>query len=843
MRMKDQQEERGAPGGRSGGSGTGVGARGTGGSSSSSSSRHDMGDASVYARRFQCSAKEVHAFAMGCRRPNDGIGSMCSRQDHEMEIGEEVYFWDGSGKNLPTAYCANMECFLGDLHESTIFHALGKRLISGMMVCQECSYKSDIEGGMAQCKADGHPIKAYRSKQEYRKAHAQDSGEESHTYYARQILAGQKFRTLWDTEAVLYWDHGVYLDHGEVLVKMLAEKQVENCTTHMRTEILNTIRATTVVQRDRFDAVPGIVNVRNGLLRIDGMAFGPHDPDHLSRVQLNAEYDPDAGAEGFERFLAEVIPDREDRETLMEVVSTALVGNQVNLEKIVMFVGEGHNGKSTLLEVISEVLGQGNISHVSIHQLIEERFARAELDGKMANIYADISANEITNLGVIKSLVTGEPVMAEYKGQPIFVLRNKAKLVFSCNRLPDIGEDSDAVFRRFIIINFPVQFDGASDNPNLKRELTTEREKSGILNMMLASLRRVIDNGGKLTHGKTIDSMRDAWRTQSDHIKRFAADCLRKADGHNEDKTDVYQAYTTYCRFAREQPMDNQPFSRRMSRLGYRHGKARVNGRAVNAWLGVKLQIPDEVGGGGGGSGGGGAGGSASESGGSGGGADSGDRATLRAGDGGSGGAPRPGGRDGIVLDVLREMCKRGGDGGGLAKRAELVEELGKTGLFPTGRDAEAVLGRLVKNGWIVDSGGGGNDSGGTGSGGTGSGGTGSGGTGGVEGASAASGGKDGDPMDGMGSVDGTTAGDAAAGAGAVDGGAAPAAAAAAAPAAAAAATTATASNDGDGRPRRRFRCESCPAGPFHEDEVGFGGKRVLDYHSEQGHRIEWIAE
>ena len=807
--------------------------------------QHDMGDASMYARRFQCSADEVHAFATGCRRPNDGIGSMCSRQDHELELGEDVYFWDGSGKNLPTAYCSNVECFLGELHESTIFHALGKRLISGMMVCQQCSYKSDIEGGMAQCKADGHPVKAYRSKQEYKKAHAQDSGEESHTYYARQILADQKFATLWDTEAVLYWEGGVYRDHGEVLVKILAEKQVENCTTHMRTEILNTIRATTVVQRERFDAVPGIINVRNGLLRLDGMEFAPHDPDHLSRVQLNAEYDPDAAADGFKKFLEEVIPEQEDRETLMEVVSTALVGNQVNLEKIVMFVGEGHNGKSTLLEIISEVFGQGNISHVSIHQLIEERFARAELDGKMMNIYADISGNEITNLGVIKSLVTGEPIMAEYKGQPIFVLRNKAKLVFSCNRLPNIGEDSDAVFRRFIIINFPVQFDGAKDNPNLKRELTTEEEKSGILNMLLDSLRQVVDNGGRLTHAMTIDGMRDMWRTQSDHVKRFASDCLKKADGHNEDKTDVYQAYTMYCKFVREQPMDNQPFSRRMSRLGYRHGKARVNGRAVNAWLNVQIQVPDEILNGGGrgggkdsgmGDGDNGNGSGAGAAGAKGFGTGSGDMATLRVGDGGAGesgvdgAAPRPGGRGGIVLDILGQLCRRDGVGG-LARRAELVEELGKTGLFPTGRDVEAMLERLEKSGWIVDSVVDGSAGGGDG-----------GGDGGASGKGAEAVGADGcessdssDNVDSVDDVDAVSGGDAG---GSSDSGG-------------------EGEGEGEGTGRtapngasatgakrsRMFRCESCPAGPFGEDEVGFGGKRLVDYHSGPGHRIEWISE
>ena len=781
--MKDQEEGgRGTAGGR----GAGAGA-----------AEQDMVNAAMYARRFQCGAKEVHAFAMGCRRANDGIGSMCSCQEHEMDLGEEIYFYNGSGKNLPTAYCANMECFLGELHESTIFHACGKQLISGMMVCQTCSYKSDIKGGMAQCKAEGHTIKEYRTKREYEKAHAQDAEEESHTYHAHQILQNQKFATLWDTEALLYFENGVYLDHGEVLVKMLTEKAVENCTTHMRTEVTNTIKANTVVKRERFDAVPGVINVRNGLLRLDGMEFMQHDPTHLSRIQLNAKYDPDAVAGRFAQFMEEVIPDDEDRTTLMEVVSTALLGRQVNLEKIVMFLGEGHNGKSTLLEVIADVMGQDNISHVSIHQIIEERFARAELDGKLMNIYADISGNEITNLGVIKSLVTGEPVMAEYKGQPIFVLRNQAKLVFSCNRLPDIREDSDAVFRRFIIINFPVQFDDSSDNPNLKNELTTEEEKSGILNIMIESLRRVIDNGNKLTHAKPIDSMRDMWRTQSDHIKRFTNDCLKRASGSNEDKDDVYQAYVTYCRLVKEVPGDKQKFSRRMSSLGFKYTKARVRGKAVNAWLDVQIDMPEGIGGSSEGDGGrssggvkGGSGGLSSEGGSSEAGSGEGgarcDLGTLKIGTGGkdSGGgheAQRPGGREGIVMDVLEQLCRGDGvgGGGGMARHAELVEELAKTGLFPSGRIADEVIKRLVVSGWIVDSGG----------------------------------------------ENGESKGEAL-------------------PAASTAASTAASPPTPpavDDKPERKFRCASCPAGPFAANEVGFGGKRLIDYHTGPEHRIEWV--
>ena len=826
----------------------------------------------MFARRFHCSAKEVLAFATGCARKNEGIGSACSRQEHEMEIGEDVYFYDGTKRGIPTAYCASMDCFLGDLDESTIFHELGKKLTAGMQVCLTCKHKSNIDGGMAQCQDEGHKIKTYKTKKEYERESGGDEDEETHTFHAYQILGRQKFATLWDTEEVLYYEDGVYRRHGETLIKVMTEERVENCTSHMRNEVIGTIRAVTTAKRDRFDSLPGVVNVKNGMLDVSTMQLAGHDAAHLSRVQLDAKYDPSAVATGFLRFLAEVIPSASDRLTLLELLGTALVGNFCNTEKILMFLGEGHNGKSTLLDVISSVIGEDNISHVSIHQIINERFARAELEGKLVNIYADISGEEITNLGVIKSLVSGEPVMAEYKGQPAFALKNRAKLVFSANRLPDIAEDSDAVFRRFVIIHFPVQFDGARDNPNLKKELTTEAEKSGILNILVRSLRLVMRQNGRLTNSRTIDEMRNAWRVQSDHVKKFTVVCLKRDDGHHEDKEDVYQAYVLYCKHVNERPEDKTKFSRRMSSLGYRYQKVRIRGRAVNAWSDVRLGSPEgaekEGGGGGGGAGGGGGGaGSASD-----GGAASGGGLTavekdlagvmVRASEGGEG-RGIPGGRKGIVLDILRTMCADSKEGA--VERTALEGELRKTGLFQKAVEAENIINGLVADGWLSCSGGGGDgvEGGGNksndGVSGVGSSGDGSGGDGGVAGTpnapaapATAAGQASAAPAGAAAPAPAGAAAPAAAGAaGAAAAGAAGAAAAGQASAAPAGAAGAAAAGQASAAPAgaagaakaaaRRFRCLSCPAGPYLEGEVGFGGRRILEYHSKNGHRIEWL--
>ena len=149
-----------------------------------------------------------------------------------------------------------------------------------------------------------------------------------------------------------------------------------------------------------------------------------------------------------------------------------------------------------------------------------------------------------------------------------------------------------------------------------------------------------------------------------------------------------------------------------------------------------------------------------------------------------------------------------------------LVEELGKTGLFPTGRDAETVVGRLAESGWIVDAAVGDGEVGAAGDNGKitgGKGGSAGGNSGDRAGHNAA------DMGEHTGS-DGANEGDRNSGNGSGSGGGGKAPPA-------------------PERKGRRFRCESCPAGPFDEYEVGFGGKRLLDYHSGSGHRIEWVGQ
>jgi putative DNA primase/helicase len=73
-----------------------------------------------------------------------------------------------------------------------------------------------------------------------------------------------------------------------------------------------------------------------------------------------------------------------------------------------MLDGPGDTGKSTLLALFEELLGTRNVSNATLQSIAHDRFAGADLYGKLANISADLDAKAIQSTGVFKILTGGQ---------------------------------------------------------------------------------------------------------------------------------------------------------------------------------------------------------------------------------------------------------------------------------------------------------------------------------------------------------------------------------------------------------------------------------------------------
>jgi len=210
-------------------------------------------------------------------------------------------------------------------------------------------------------------------------------------------------------------------------------------------------------------------------------------------------------------------------------------------------VGEGANGKSTFLGLVKGFLGMKNVSGKGLVDLESNRFAKASLFGKLANIYSDLSDDTLQRTGTFKMLCGGDLIEGEKKFRDSFTFVNYAKLLFSCNKLPEVYDNTDAFFRRWIIIVFPKVFKGDSCDPNILDKLIVPEELSGLLNIALEGLKRILENDG-FSYSKSTEETREDYIRKSDPLAAFIMDCIEEDQSSILLKQQLYSLFAFYCR-------------------------------------------------------------------------------------------------------------------------------------------------------------------------------------------------------------------------------------------------------------------------------------------------------
>jgi putative DNA primase/helicase len=405
---------------------------------------------------------------------------------------------------------------------------------------------------------------------------------------AQQIMDVNQIVTLSDTGEMLRYDGGVYHNGAETVVAAAVEKLKPNATNHDCQEVLGHIRRHTYHERSMFDSDPYVVNVRNGLLDVRTGQLDSHDPCYLSRTQLPVGWRPEAHCPMFLKFLCEIQPDSSDRRMVLEEMASCLWRSGA-LQKAYMWVGDGANGKSTLAAVLTALLGERNVSHVTLQSIESNRFASAELDGKLANVYSDISDSELYHTGKLKSLIAADPVMAEKKGKNPFDLHSTAKMIYSANKLPQVQDNTDAFFRRWIITEFKQKFEGEEASTKLVDALITSDELSGLLRILVGLVGRIIERGG-LSRSPTTEQLRSEWGQRADTVAAFIHDCLTANQAAYSPKKDVYAAFVEWCQRQNFLACGNRTFNERLqAKMPIREDVVRISGRSVKVWRGTQL--------------------------------------------------------------------------------------------------------------------------------------------------------------------------------------------------------------------------------------------------------------
>jgi hypothetical protein len=147
----------------------------------------------------------------------------------------------------------------------------------------------------------------------------------------------------------------------------------------------------------------------------------------------------------------------QDKEaSLYQIIGLAFLNHYV-MQKFFLLTGDGDNGKTAFTCMLNRLLG-GNSCSVIPQALNHESFSASNLCGKLANIADDFSSEEIKNLSTIKQLSGNSLQTAKRKYRADIEFKNYATLIFTCNTVPLVTCDDDAVWRRAWPLELKKQF-------------------------------------------------------------------------------------------------------------------------------------------------------------------------------------------------------------------------------------------------------------------------------------------------------------------------------------------------------------------------------------------------
>lgn len=314
-----------------------------------------------------------------------------------------------------------------------------------------------------------------------------------------------------------------------------------------------------------------LINLLNGTFEISsqGTQLRPFDRSDFLTYQLPFDYNPQAKAPIFEKYLNRVLPDPERQNVLSEFMGYVFIkhgSNRLKEEKALILYGLGANGKSVFFEVVNALLGSENVSSYSLQSLTNDTgYFRAKLGNKLVNYASEINGN--LEASIFKQLVSGEPVEARLPYGNPFMLREYAKLIFNCNELPKDVEHTTAYFRRFLIIPFDVTIPEAEQDKNLHTKII-ENELSGVFNWVLAGLHRLLTQR-KFSECEAARMALEQYKIESNSIKLFLDENGYKASSGNYILIkDLYPLYKSYCIEDGMRAFNKRNFIKQLQALG-----------------------------------------------------------------------------------------------------------------------------------------------------------------------------------------------------------------------------------------------------------------------------------
>ena len=294
-----------------------------------------------------------------------------------------------------------------------------------------------------------------------------------------------------------------------------------------------------------------VIGFKNGVLDIETMEFRDWCDEDVIPNMIPHRWNPNASSKLlFDTLERIACGDIATQLNLTEFLGMCMMRSTILIPFFPVLVGVGSNGKSTYINLISNVIGDENYSALQ-PETISKHFMGVHIVGKTANLGDDIKGGYLNEdaCSSIKSIATGDLMMTDVKGSVGFKYRPYCTMVFSCNAFPRLADTTEGFMRRLFPVEFNAKF--SKDNPEFDPSVSLKLESEEVLEAACVvgvdGLKRAIAQNGPTPNEMSESLKSEIVQEGNTGMQWINDECISIDDVLDKTKEEVHRRYASWC--------------------------------------------------------------------------------------------------------------------------------------------------------------------------------------------------------------------------------------------------------------------------------------------------------
>lgn len=344
---------------------------------------------------------------------------------------------------------------------------------------------------------------------------------------------------------------------------------------------------------------PHLVSMGNGLLDLgavfDGKPYSeclrPHTEEWFSPFKLDYDFNSKAQCPKWIDYLNYAMEGDTERIAILQEWAGYLLTPHNDLQRFLVLEGEGKNGKTVYFAAMSAMLGNENVSHVSIENF-HKSFDLGSTLGKAANISGDAGEIDSVAEGVLKQFTGGDVMYFDRKGINGISQRPTAKLMAAWNSRPRIRDRSQGLWRRMLLVPFNRQVEASRRvrGMDASQWWIDQGEVAGILRWAIIGLHR-LNTQGDFSDSKISEDAINEFKMESNPASQFLREHLESSDFFSVPCGKVYELYEHWCRKTGHKPLGANQLGKEIARIFPDSKRTRTREGNILQWEYKKIKF------------------------------------------------------------------------------------------------------------------------------------------------------------------------------------------------------------------------------------------------------------